>query len=332
LKNDQIAIRGASQNETTTTCVKVGTRASKLARLQTEVVVGRLRSQFPDCQFQVRLITTGGDKQRDRPIAEVGSIGVFVKELEEALLCHEVDLVVHSLKDLPTELAQGLVLAGVLAREDPRDVLISQNKQTFAQLPPNSRVATSSRRRSAQLAVSRKDLQFVDIRGNIPTRLKKHEDGQCDAIILASAGLIRLNLLDRVAEFLDYDLSLPAAGQGALGVECRSDDAAIKQMIELIEEPEVRAEITAERTILQVLGGGCSIPIGALGRANGRNLSITAAVAALDGSKIVRCRLDGDIEQPEKLGEKAAYALHEQGATEIINALKATTANIVSPP
>jgi len=312
--------------------VRIGTRASKLARFQTNIVVQRLGARYPDSQFKISLITTGGDNQRELPIAHIGSTGVFVKELEDALLQDEVDLVVHSLKDLPTALPDGLELVALLAREDPRDVLVSRARLPFDQLPANSRVATSSRRRSAQLSARRRDLRFIDIRGNIPTRLRKHDDGQCDAIVLAAAGLIRLNLQERITEFLDYRLSVPAAGQGALAVECRSRDEDIRLMAQTIDEPVVRAETGAERTVLRVLGGGCSVPIGVLGRADGEKLLLTACVATLDGSKVIHQELEGSLVAPEELGYAMAAALEQSGACEIIRGLQATAPSIVSPP
>ncbi len=242
--------------------IKVGIRRSKLAIVQAEIVLARLRSHNPELQFELIYVTNPGDKIRDRPIAEVGESGVFVKELENALLAKTVAIVVHSLKDLPTEMPKDLALAAVSDREDPRDVLISHKQLKFSQLPKDATVATSSRRRSAQLLAQRKDLKFIDIRGNVPTRLKKHDDGQCNAIILAAAGLIRLGLAERITEFLPIDICLPAAGQGVLGCQCRKDDTAIYQLLSKINDPKVEAEVVAERTFLQELGGGCSVPIG----------------------------------------------------------------------
>jgi hydroxymethylbilane synthase len=333
LRNDQDQdVSNTQKNFSSVSSVRIGTRASKLARLQTDVVVDRLNKQFPDLKCDVSLITTGGDKRHDVPIAQVGATGVFVKELEDALLNGEVDLVVHSLKDLPTELPEALELAGVLAREDARDVLISRGNVSFDQLVPGSRVATSSRRRAAQLSARRKDLKFVDIRGNIPTRLRKHDEGECDAIILAAAGMIRLELTDRIAEFLDYQVSIPAAGQGALGIECRSGDEKIRQMIATIDEEQVRAEIVAERTVLRVLGGGCSIPLGVLGRVRGDKLRLIAVVASVDGSVVIRQELEDSVHEPERLGNSLAIALRKAGAGEIIQALKELAPNMVSAP
>jgi hydroxymethylbilane synthase len=325
-------VSNTPKNSESLTIVKLGTRASKLARLQTDVVVERLSKHFPQFKFEVVLVTTGGDKRRDLPIAQIGTAGVFVKELEDALLKGEVDLVVHSLKDLPTDIPQGLELTAVLAREDPRDVLISRGNLTFDQLRPGARVATSSRRRTAQLNVKRSDLEFVDIRGNIPTRLRKHDEGECDAIVLAAAGMIRLGLSERIAEFLDYGLSIPAAGQGVLGVECRADDERVRSMVAKIDEQLVRAEIIAERTALKILGGGCSVPLGVLGRQQEGTLVLSAAIVSLDGKTVIRREVKGSVDEPEQLGRALADALKQAGACDIIEALKSAAPKMVSAP
>jgi hydroxymethylbilane synthase len=313
--------------------VTVGTRESKLALLQTELVVGRLHERFPDIAFLIKPVTTHGDKVLSKPIAEVGSRGVFVKELEEALLAHEVDLVVHSLKDLPTELPAGLTLAAVLDRQDPRDVLVSRNRVPFRLLPGGSKVATSSRRRAAQLKAARQDVEFIDIRGNIPTRLRKLDEGVCDAMVLAAAGLLRLGETGRIAEYLDVEFSTPAAGQGALAVECRQDDDKILHLAATIEDKPARAEVTAERVFLEKLGGGCSVPIGAvcLTLSDGR-LHLTGCVASLDGSTIMRRSLDGQPDRAADLGARLADLFFEMGAGPVLSRLKESAPATVSPP
>ncbi len=260
--------------------LRVGTRESKLARLQTEIVMGQLAIPSPISISGSKLITTGGDKVQDRPIAEIGGRGVFVKELEEALLENRVDLVVHSLKDLPTELPTGLKLACVIDRSDPRDVLVSDKYSSLAELPAGAKVATSSRRRSAQLLAQRKDLHFVDMRGNIPTRIKKLAEGQCDAMILAAAGLLRLDMADKIKEYLPLDLCLPAVGQGALAIECRTSDNDLCSILNEIEDEDSAREVEAERAFLDQLGSGCSVPAGALGRVEGHTLTLHGCVAA----------------------------------------------------
>jgi hydroxymethylbilane synthase len=314
-------------------CVRVGTRESQLARLQTDIVIAALSGRFPELKFEVVPITTGGDKIQDRPIADLGGRGVFVKELEEALYADRVDFVVHSLKDLPTELPKDLILACVLNREDPRDVLISNDDTVLKNLPAGTRIATSSRRRTAQIKALRTDLEFCDIRGNIPTRLRKHTEGQCDAMILAAAGLLRLGLASRITEFLDLAISTPAVGQGALAVECRESDTAVLDFLRVIEDVQVRAEITAERAFLDKLGGGCSVPVGALGETlrDGR-LRLTGCVAALDGSEVIRVSLESSHDQAHELGNNLAERVEELGADRILRELKLSAPPAISPP
>ncbi len=312
--------------------MRVGTRASKLARRQTEIVVEKLGLHFPDLEIEVVPVTTRGDSQRDRPIAELGTTGVFVKELEEALLENEVDLVVHSLKDLPTDIPEKLTLAAVLEREDPRDVLATATGLTFEQLPPNARIATSSRRRAAQLSELRNDVVFIDIRGNIDTRLRKLDEDFCEATLLAHAGLIRLGLTEKVSQIFDPDILTPAAGQGALAVECRSDDTKLLEQLLHIDAPTVRAEVTCERSFLNELGGGCSVPIGVLARCEGERLLVTGCIAALDGQKVFRMRITGGVSAAASLGRELAIKMLDNGALPLVKELRLTVPNKISPP
>jgi hydroxymethylbilane synthase len=312
--------------------IRIGTRESRLALLQTDMVVNELSKNFPDLKVEIIHITTGGDKVQDRPIAALGTRGVFVKELEEALFDNRVDLVVHSLKDLPTDMPAGLTLAAVLNRSDSRDVVVSHNKTKFMDLKPGSKVATSSRRRAAQLQNLRSDLQFVDVRGNILTRLRKHDEGLCDAMILAAAGLLRLELADRISEYLDYDLSTPAAGQGTLAVECRADDDAVLSLVKAIEDPKVRAEITAERAFLEKLGGGCSVPIGAFAVTDDSgNIHLRGCVASADGLEVIRATEDGAPENAVALGQTLAEKVLKLGAGNLLDHLRQIPITI-SPP
>ncbi len=312
--------------------LRVGTRESKLARLQTDIVIARLAKHYPDLSFEVHPITTGGDKVLDRPIAEIGGRGVFVKELEEALLDKRVDLVVHSLKDLPTDLPAGLKLACVIDRGDPRDVLVSDKFSSLADLPAGARVATSSRRRSAQLLAQRNDLHFVDMRGNIPTRLKKMEEGQCDAMVLAAAGLLRLELGARIKEYLPLSISTPAVGQGALAIECRAADIDLCSILNEVEDTDTAREVEAERAFLDELGSGCSVPAGALGRVEGKILTLDGCVAALDGSQILRDKISGNKEDAFSLGKALAKKMQAAGAEKILVELRQSSPNVVSPP
>ncbi len=311
--------------------IRVGTRESKLALFQTNSVLAKLKQAFPAQEFVTVPIKVHAEKDMKKPLFAFDTRGVFVKELEEALLNKEVDLVVHSLKDLPTDMIEGLTLASVLDREDPRDVLISHNKTSFLNLPKGATVASSSRRRLAQLKALRPDLSFTDIRGNIDTRLKKHADGACNAMVLAAAGLIRLNLMQHITEYFDTSVSLPAAGQAAIAVECRTDDKDVLAMCKAIENASVRGEITAERAFLNELGGGCSVPVGVLAREKDNMIDITGCVAALDGSKILRKSISGPVKDAQSMGVQLAHSLLEMGAEEILAELK-TTIPSVSPP
>lgn len=311
---------------------RVGTRNSKLARAQTHTLISQLTALNKALSFAVVPVTTSGDAIRDRPIADIGTQGAFVKELEEALLLDKVDIVGHSLKDMPTSLPDTLMLAAVFNRLDPRDVLISRDGIKFNDLPRGATVATSSRRRSAQLLAARRDLRFIDIRGNIPTRLKKHDEGQCDAIILAAAGLIRLGLTNRISQYLDESVCLPAVGQGAVAAECRAGDLTIRRLLEPVDDAVVRAEITAERAFLEQLGGGCSVPVGALARCTNDRLTLTGCIAALDGSKIMRQKLAGSISEAAQLGKALADMMIKDGAESILCSLRSSTPSAISPP
>ncbi len=314
------------------TTLRVGTRSSQLARWQTDVVVARLSKQYPDISCEIVTITTGGDKVLDKPISELGTRGVFVKELEEALLADEVDFVVHSLKDLPTDFPEGLMLVSVLCRDDPRDVLVSRNGVSLKDLPEGSKLATSSRRRTAQIKALRNDLVFTDMRGNVPTRVRKMEEGQCDAMILAAAGLLRLEMQDKVAEFLDPMICTPAAGQGALAVECRTGDGRVRDLLAAISEPDVRCEIDCERVFLGLLGGGCSVPIGAYARCQDEKVRLIGCVAALDGSAVFRESVEGPREKASQLAQKLAERMRESGAEEVLRELRISTPNSISAP
>ncbi|MBY0358719.1 MAG: hydroxymethylbilane synthase [Candidatus Obscuribacterales bacterium] len=310
----------------------VGTRDSTLALIQTDMILKALSQCFPDYNFQTYQVKTIGDKVLNKPLAQLGSTGVFVKELEEALLANSVDFVIHSLKDLPTTIPPGLRLAATLYRDDPRDVLVSRDHVPFLSLPPGSRVATSSRRRAAQLSALRRDLTFVDIRGNIPTRLRKHDEGSCDAMVLAAAGLLRLGLTERITEFFDPQLSTPAAGQGALGIECRDDDQDTNALLSAINDTNVWTAITAERAFLNKLGGGCSVPVGAHAELNSDGLlELTGCVASMDGKQTYKKTVTAEPAQAANLGETLAAELVALGAGKIISDLLTVPAS-VSPP
>jgi hydroxymethylbilane synthase len=295
----------------------VGTRGSRLARAQTERVIADLRQRYSDCHFQLRVIRTTGDA-RPQPLSEIAGEGVFTKELEAALLAGEIDVAVHSLKDLPTKTPHGLIIAAVTRREDPRDTLVSRGKIPLAKLPQGARVGTGSVRRAAQLRLLRPDIEPVPIRGNVDTRLAKAESGEFDAVIIAAAALARLGWLDRAAEVLSLEAMLPAPGQGALAVETRSDDADAKGVAALVDDRDSRLATTAERAFLRRLGGGCRIPVAALAKVEGGGLRLDGLVVAPDGKNAFRGEIDGRPDEAESLGESLAHSLLSDGASEIL--------------
>ncbi len=311
----------------------VGTRDSILARRQTDMVLKKILSRFPDFKFEIVAVKTSGDRMLNTPLSEMGGRGVFVKELEESLLEGSVDFVVHSLKDLPGDQPKNLCLAATIDRLDPRDVLVTKNRLNFYELPAGCRVATSSRRRAAQLSAIRRDLQFVEIRGNIQTRMRKLDEGQCDAMVLAAAGLLRVGLGHRISQYFDPAESTPAAGQGALGIECRQDNEPVLKIAKAINDPNVWACTKSERAFLHKLGGGCSVPAGALATMTSTSeLELTACVAALDGSRTFKGTARGDIASASEIGSMLADRLIRQGAGEIIKSLLAAPTSLVFPP
>lgn len=305
------------------TRVKVGTRESRLALWQTEWVVGELKKAHPDHEFALVRIKTKGDKILDSPLAKIGDRGLFVKEIEEALLAQEVDLAVHSMKDVPTEIQAGLTMAAVSHRADPRDCLLSRRHRSFSALPKGARVGTSSLRRVAQLKAARPDLEFLPIRGNLDTRLKKLETLELDAIVLAAAGLMRLGWTELIVEFLDPGLCLPAVGQGALGIETRLGDAETVSLVKTLDDPATAACVRAERALLEALEGGCQVPIGALAVPEGEGLRLQGAVASLDGTTLIRGERRGKAAEAELIGRALGEELLARGGREVLAAIRA---------
>ena len=302
-----------------TAAIVIGTRASKLALWQTRHVHSLLKKHFPETEFEIKTITTTGDKILDSPLAQIGDKGLFTKEIEIALQAGEIDLAVHSLKDIPTELPEGLKISAILEREDPRDALVSKGGARIETLPPGASVATSSLRRRAQLLSYRPDLQIEDIRGNVDTRLRKlAKSDALSAIVLAKAGLVRMGLENRISQVLGTDVMLPAVGQGALAVETREGDSRIIHFVSALDHAPTRACVLAERTMLAALEGGCQVPIGALGRVENGRLCLEGVVASLQGSKAYRGFETGLIEQPEQLGRSLAARLLEMGASQVL--------------
>ncbi len=295
-----------------------GTRGSRLALRQTEIVLDRLRAAVPQAQFEVRAIHTTGDRT-DASLSEIGGRGVFVIELERALLSSEIDIAVHSLKDLPSQETPGLTLAAILEREDPRDALVSRGDATLRTLPKGATVGTGSPRRAAQLLASRPDLRIADIRGNVDTRIRKVEEGQYDAVVLAAAGLARLGWLARASETFEPDVMLPAPGQGALAVQVRSDDEDAGRIVGVADHPATRVAVTAERAFERRLGGGCDAAIAALGEMTGDHLRLRGLVGDATG-RLLRGEIEGDAADAEELGARLAERLIAEGAGALLEA------------
>ncbi|WJH27984.1 hydroxymethylbilane synthase [Paenibacillus sp. CC-CFT742] len=310
--------------------IKVGSRQSALALTQTGHVIQDLRSicerEGLAFDFEVHKIVTKGDLILDVTLSKVGGKGLFVKEIEQAMLDRTIDMAVHSMKDMPSELPEGLINGAVPRRADPRDALISNGGLSLDQLPEGARVGTSSLRRSSQLKAYRPDLQLESLRGNIDSRLRKLETEGLDAIILAAAGLYRMGWQDRITEYLSEEACLPAVGQGALGIECREDDEELLHLLKLYNDPETASPVLAERKFLSVLNGGCQVPIGAhavwnrqqdTDSPNGQNtLQLTGMVGTSDGGLILKEALTGT--DPVRLGEEVAWRLIERGAEQIL--------------
>jgi hydroxymethylbilane synthase len=302
----------------------LGTRGSKLAVHQSEWVQARIRELAPHVTVTLRRIQTSGDKILDVPLAKIGGKGLFVKEIEEALLSGEIDLAVHSMKDVPTELPPGLDLLCIPFREDPRDALISRDGVRFKELPRGAKVGTSSLRRQAQLLQARPDLSIGMLRGNLDTRLKKLRDGQFDAIVLAAAGLRRLGWEQEITEYLPPDVSMPAIGQGALGIEGRRDDTFVRAVLSRLEHAPTRTTVMAERSLLHRLQGGCQVPIAAHARFAGGELVLEGLVASVDGKEIIRDRVTGSADDPHSMGVQLAERLLMRGGDRILRAIYGT--------
>ena len=322
----------------------IGTRGSKLALWQAEFVRSELTRLYTDLEIELNKIKTTGDKILDVPLADVGGKGLFVKEIEEALLDKAADIAVHSMKDVPTEFPEGLHLAVICRREDPRDAFIPgmRNAQfefrNFKDLPHGAKIGTSSLRRSCQLLSIRPDLKIGQLRGNLDTRLRKLDEGQFDAIILAAAGMKRLGLEKRIGEILPFDISLPAIGQGAVGIECRVDDTWINDLIAPLNHPETAVCVKAERAFLKKLEGGCQVPIAAHARIERKDkgsatsgplseteqaavLLLDGLVGSLTGDRIIKGHREGDPDDAERLGTELAEEVLARGAKEILDKL-----------
>jgi hydroxymethylbilane synthase len=302
--------------------IKIASRKSQLALVQTYWVQAELQKHFPDRTFEVETMSTQGDKILDVPLAKIGDKGLFTKELEVKMLDRTADIAVHSLKDLPTNLPEGLVLGCITERENPADAFVVNTKNQQYQLetlPAGSVVGTSSLRRLAQLRHHYPHLTFKDVRGNVITRLEKLDSGQYDALILAAAGLGRLDLSDRIHQLIPSEISLHAVGQGALGIECRADDAEVLEVLKALQHSATTARCLAERSFLRSLEGGCQVPIGVNTLIEGDNLTLTGMVATLDGKTLIKNQVTGASAQAEQLGLDLATALCNQGARAILD-------------
>ncbi len=303
--------------------VTIGTRGSKLALWQANWVKAAIMANHPGHAVALSIIKTKGDKIVDVPLAKVGGKGLFVKEIEEALLDGRIDLAVHSMKDMPADLPDGLCIGAIPGREEPRDVLISRNGSTLDNLAPGAKIGTSSLRRSAQLLHARPDLVIVPLRGNLDTRLKKLDGGDFDAIVLAAAGVRRLGLSDRITQVLDNSVMLPAVGQGALCIETRKADPEITPVVTALDDPATRRVVLGERAFLHRLEGGCQVPIAGHGHLNDETFSMTGLVCDIDGSKRIKRSQQGPADQSESIGRELAEALLAEGAGEILERLNA---------
>jgi hydroxymethylbilane synthase len=301
-----------------TKLVRIATRKSALALWQAEFVKAQLEHFHDDVRVELVPMSTQGDIILDTPLAKIGGKGLFVKELEQAMLDGRADIAVHSMKDVPVEFPDDLELHTICEREDPRDAFVSNNFANIDTLPQGAIVGTSSLRRQCQIRAMRPDLEIRDLRGNVNTRLAKLDSGQYDAIILAAAGLIRLEMGERIRDFIEPEVSLPANGQGAVGIECRIDDTVTKALLAPLEHNETRIRVNAERAMNRHLEGGCQVPIGAYALVEGEQVHLRGLVGAIDGSEILRDEISGHVDDAEKLGVELAKKLLAQGADKIL--------------
>src|SRR5512146_38797 len=308
--------------------LRIGSRGSQLALWQAHYISALLREQGHEVELEI--IKTTGDKITDVALAKVGTKGMFTKEIEEALAAGRIDLAVHSLKDLPTDLPPGFEIAAITTRQNPRDVFLSVNYDSIDALPHGGKVGTSSLRRQAQLKAIRPDLFIFPLRGNVDTRIRKLEEGQYDAIILAAAGLFRLGKTELVKQVIDEETMCPAAGQGALGIEIRQGDSKMRELLAFLNDEASRATTTCERALLNKLGGGCQVPIGAFAEKDGNVLRLTAICARPDGTEIIREVQTGN--DPVELGERVGETILRRGGDQILREVYSTAAVVPSEP
>jgi hydroxymethylbilane synthase len=310
--------------------IRIGTRGSKLALYQAYRVKDELQNHFPDISFSIEIIKTKGDKILDVPLSKIGDKGLFTKEIEESLFKHEIDLAVHSLKDLPTKFPEGAKLGAVLKRGEVRDALVSADGRKIENLTSNDVIATSSLRRKAQLLRINKDFKIVEIRGNVNTRIRKMQEGYCNAMIMSAAGLQRLEMDGFISECLDPEMMIPACSQGAIAIEIRENDKDIDELVSEINDRETLIAVEAERAFLRTLEGGCQIPVGSYSTLKGDQFKITGFISSIDGSSFIRDSIEGDAEQAADLAVKLAKKLYEKGGDEILKEIR--TVNLSKSP
>lgn len=301
--------------------LKIGTRQSLLALWQSNFIAGELRKEYPKCEVTLKKIVTKGDRILDVPLAQIGGKGLFTKEIEEELLDGTVDLAVHSLKDMPTVLPEGLCLTVITSRANVGDAFVSNKYNSFAELPQGAVLGTSSLRRRAQLLAARPDLKIVDLRGNVDTRLRKLDEGNMDAIILSAAVLQRLGHGDRIKEIIPTSVCLPAVGQGALAIECRTDNTEVREMLAFLNDTATKQATDAERAFLGLVEGGCQVPIGVHAEVQNNEIKIEAIIASLDGSTVLRNTISGDAEKAVELGQKLGNQMLAEGGQDILAAI-----------
>ena len=307
------------------TIVRIATRQSPLAMQQAEFIKQQLQQLYPALQVELKGFSTEGDRFLATPLAKIGGKGLFVKELEQAMLNQEADIAVHSMKDMPVEIPPGLILKTICARHDPRDAFVSNRFNTIQELPKGAVVGTSSLRRKCQILALRPDLQIVNLRGNINTRLRKLDEGEFDGIILAAAGLKRLDFAKRIKQLLKPPEFLPAVGQGALGIECRSNDTALHQLLEKLAHDETTQCVLAERAMNFYLHGGCQVPIAGYATLDAGQICLQGLVGRPDGGLVLRSKMLGPVNHPEELGKRVADDLLSQGAEQILAEVYGTT-------
>ena len=301
--------------------IRIGTRGSKLALWQADFIKSEIEHLFPDFNVELKIIKTTGDRITDRPLAMIGGKGLFVKEIETALLNNDIDLAVHSMKDMPGELPIGLIIGAIPKRENPFDVLISNNNSLLADYEKGAKIGTSSLRRTSQIKHIRPDVTIESIRGNLATRIRKLKSGEYDAIVLAAAGLIRLDQKNEITQYLDETIMLPAVGQGALCIETRKNDGDIALIMEKLDHHDTRICVTGERAFLKQIEGSCHIPVACFGKIINNEVVLTAVVASIDGKKLIKEQIISPMDKVESHGRTLADQVLEKGGKKILESL-----------